>query len=67
MEANLPYDHFTCFPDETFEDFEKIQQLWGYTYSPEYKEKLYREYLARGGRRAHAFYHDPNEENWHDT
>lgn len=67
VEANLPYDHFTCFPDETFEDFEKIQQLWGYTYSPEYKEKLYREYLARGGRRAHAFYHDPNEENWHDT
>ena len=67
VQADLPYDHFTCLPDETFEDFEKIQQLWGYIYSPEYKQALYEAFLARGGKRAHAFYHAPNEENWHDT
>ena len=67
VQTDLPYDHFTCLPDETFEDFEKIHQLWGYSSSPEYRAQLYEAYLARGGQCAHAFYHHPNETNWHDT
>lgn len=67
VEADLPYTHFTCLPDETFEDFEKIKQLWGYEYTPERMAELYQSYLARGGKNCHCFYHDPNSSNWHDT
>ncbi len=64
--ADLPYTHFEVYPDETFEDFEKIQQLWGYTYTPERKAELYAAYLARGGKESHIFYRDPNSSRWHD-
>lgn len=66
VEADLPYVRFTCLPDETFEDFEKIKQLWGYEYTPERMAELYQAYLARGGKTAHSFYSDPNSCNWHD-
>jgi hypothetical protein len=64
--ADLPYTHFEVHPDETFEDFAKIQQLWGYTYTPERKAELYAAYLARGGKVSHSFYRDPNSSKWHD-
>lgn len=67
VEADLPYTHFKQLPDETFEDFEKIKQLWGYEYTPERMAELYEAYLARGGKTAHPFYHDPNSDNWHDS
>ena len=67
VEADLPYSHFTCLPDETFEDFDKINRLWGYEYTPERKAELYAAYLARGGKAHYAFYHDPNSEGWHET
>ena len=66
VEADLPYTHFTQLPDETFEDFGRINQLWGYEYTPERKAELYEAYLARGGKVAHSFYSDPNSDNWSD-
>lgn len=38
------------FPDETFESFKGVYDLWSYEYTKEYKEKLYKEYLSRGGK-----------------
>lgn len=67
VEADLPYESFTVLPDETFEDFEKIRHLWGYTYTPERMAELYAAYLARGGKASQSFYRDPNTDNWHDT
>ncbi len=67
VEADLPYRSFVCLPDETFEDFDKINQLWGYEYTPERKAELYRAYLARGGKELYAFCHDPNSKGWHET
>ena len=48
----LPYGsgRVERLPDETFEDFGGIYQLWTYTYSQLYKDLLYLTYLARGGR-----------------
>ncbi len=36
------------FPDETFEDFSGIYNLWGYTYTDERKEELRQEFIKRG-------------------
>ena len=52
VEIPLPYKKGTLklYPDETFESFKGVNDLWSYSYTPEYKEKLYKEYLARGGK-----------------
>lgn len=48
-EIPLPYKfgQTKIYPDETFEDFNGIFNLWTYEYSDEYKEKLYKEFLER--------------------
>ena len=48
----LPYERgkIEVLPDETFEDFGKIEHLWGYTYTAERKEELYKLFLANGGK-----------------
>ena len=48
-EIPLPYKtgNTKVWPDETFEDFNGIYQLWSYEYTEEYKNKLYEEYLKR--------------------
>ena len=48
----LPYQHGTAvvYPDETFESFQGVFNLWNYSYTPERKRQLYDEYLARGGK-----------------
>ncbi|MBR4727881.1 MAG: hypothetical protein IK080_08335 [Clostridia bacterium] len=48
----LPYvcGRVERLPDETFENFSGIYQLWTYTYSQLYKDLLYLTYLSRGGR-----------------
>ena len=48
-EIPLPYKfgQTKLYPDETFEDFNGIFQLWTYEYTDEYKEKLYRDFIAR--------------------
>lgn len=52
VEVDLPYVKGTekLYPDETFEDFKGINDLWNYSYDSKYKQKLYDEYLARGGK-----------------
>ncbi len=47
----LPYSPETIekLPDETFEDFGKIERLWGYTYTDERKKELYDMFVANGG------------------
>jgi hypothetical protein len=47
----LPYKKgtVTTLPDETFEDFGKIERLWGYTYTDERKKGLYDIFLSNGG------------------
>ncbi len=47
----LPYDSKTVFayPDETFEDFEKIKRIWRYVYTEERKQELYNIFLQHGG------------------
>ena len=52
VEIPLPYKkgQVKLHPDETFESFKGVYDLWSYEYSAEYKEKLYKEYLARGGK-----------------
>lgn len=49
VEIPLPYKfgQTKVLPDETFEDFNGIFNLWTYEYTDEYKEKLYREFLER--------------------
>ena len=49
VEIPLPYVPGTVriLPDETFENFDRIQALWGYTYTDEYKQKLFDEFLRR--------------------
>ncbi len=51
VEIPLPYKdgQINVLPDETFEDFEKIKRLWGYTYTVEYKTELYRMFCQNGG------------------
>jgi beta-lactamase superfamily II metal-dependent hydrolase len=52
VEVDLPYVKGSekVYPDETFENFKGINDLWGYQYDSEYKQRLYNEYLARGGK-----------------
>lgn len=52
VEIPLPYKkgNVKVYPDETFESFSGVYNLWSYEYTPEYKEKLYNEYLSRGGK-----------------
>lgn len=47
----LPYNKETVYtlPDETFEDFGKIERLWKYTYTDERKDELYNLFLDNGG------------------
>ncbi len=47
----LPYrkETVTQLPDETLEDFAKIERLWKYVYPQEYKEYIYDQFLAHGG------------------
>ena len=51
VEVPIPYVPGTVrvLPDETFENFDRIKALWGYTYSDEYKQALFDEYLRRSG------------------
>lgn len=48
----LPYkrNKAVLYADDTFESFEGIENLWGYTYTAQRKRELYEAYLARGGR-----------------
>lgn len=50
-EIPLPYKfgQTKIYPDETFEDFHGIFQLWTYEYTDERKEQLYRDFLRRKG------------------
>ncbi len=52
VEIPLPYKsgEFKLYPDETFESFSGVYNLWAYEYSKERKEQLYKEYLERGGK-----------------
>ena len=47
----IPFDitKITTLPDETFEDFAKIKNQWGYTYSEERQNELYEIFLSNGG------------------
>lgn len=47
----LPYSPETVekLSDETFEDFGKIERLWGYTYTDERKKELFDIFIANGG------------------
>lgn len=47
----LPYslDKIEVLPDETFEDFGKINRLWRYDYTDERKAELYDMFTTRGG------------------
>ncbi|MCH5197314.1 MAG: hypothetical protein J1E34_00270 [Oscillospiraceae bacterium] len=47
----LPYkkESVTKLPDETMEDFAKIERLWKYKYSEEYKTYIYSKFLENGG------------------
>jgi len=37
------------YPDETFENFDGIFNLWTYEYTTEYQEELYKQYLSHTG------------------
>ena len=52
VEIPLPYvrGKEKLYPDETFESFKGVFDLWAYEYDKEYKERLYKEYLSRGGK-----------------
>ena len=52
VEIPLPYNKDTVkvYSDETFEDFDGIYKLWGYSYTDEFKSALYKRYLERGGK-----------------
>ena len=52
VEIDLPYKsgEIKVHPDETFENFQGINNLWNYEYTDERKAQLYKEYLARGGK-----------------
>lgn len=51
VEVQIPYVPGTVrvLPDETFENFDRIQALWGYTYTDAFKQALFDEYLRRSG------------------
>lgn len=50
-EIELPYVYgkTKIHPDETFEDFNGVYNLWGYEYTEERKEQLYKDFLRRKG------------------
>ena len=52
VEVDLPYVKGSerLYPDESFEDFKGINDLWNYSYTPEYKQSLYDAYKKRGGK-----------------
>lgn len=52
VEVDLPYvkGSEVLYPDESFEDFKGINDLWNYSYTPEYKQSLYDAYKKRGGK-----------------
>lgn len=52
VEIPLPYKsgEFKLYPDETFESFSGVYNLWSYEYTEERKKQLYKEYLERGGK-----------------
>lgn len=52
VEIPLPYvkGNEILYPDETFESFQGVFDLWTYEYSAQRKEQLYKEYLNRGGK-----------------
>ncbi len=41
----LKGSEIVLFPDETFENFEGVYNLWGYEYTDEYKDKLKKRFL----------------------
>lgn len=49
VQIDLPYKvgKVTVLPDETFEDFVGIYNLWCYEYTDERKKQLYEEFLSR--------------------
>ncbi len=51
VKITLPYENGNAeqLPDETFEDFRKINRLWGYDYTDEYKQELYDLFIKNGG------------------
>lgn len=52
VEIPLPYKpgQVKVYPDETFEDFDGIFNLWCYEYTEERKKQLYEDYLLRTGK-----------------
>ena len=52
VKISLPYNEksISVYPDEAIEDFRKIERLWGYTYTPEYRKELYDLFLQNGGK-----------------
>ena len=57
VEIDLPYKsgEFKLHPDETFENFQGINNLWNYEYTDERKAQLYKEYLERGGKKIEEY------------
>ena len=57
VEIDLPYKsgEFKLHPDETFENFQGINNLWNYEYTNERKAQLYKEYLERGGKKIEEY------------
>lgn len=51
VEIPLPYvfGNQTVYPDETFEDFNGIFNLWTYEYTCERKQQLYNDFIRRNG------------------
>lgn len=51
VKITLPYKKGNAVQlcDETFEDFEKIKRLWGYTYTSERIDELYELFIKNGG------------------
>lgn len=45
----LDIERITTLPDETFEDFAKIKNQWGYAYTDERQQELFDIYLKNGG------------------
>lgn len=52
VEIPLPYVYgqTKLLPDETFEDFNGIFNLWAYEYTDERKQQLYNDFLKRSGK-----------------
>ncbi len=65
-QITLPYTGTECIsdmPDETLEDFDFINRLWGYEYSEEFKNAAYEAFLSRGGnKKMHYLFNIPNQQ-----